>query len=351
MQNLLSRLAALDPAVADDVRVIAYFDDLTASRAGLDGLTRAAAVLAGCTAGVSVPTRQIQLRIDSDGRRVEPKGPDSNCVVLHLDTSDPPPLVWLERRGGLHANDAMILERFAAGVRGVLDRTATTGRNSRGAHVEVLLIDRASDTTRSDAAHRLGLDDQKWRVIATPGHVDAPAVLVRRHAFFGGVRASIVDADQEAFDDSSAQLRAGIGPAGRVNDLPAGWRAAQLALLLTAEGTPTDPGPRQVRSEELGALALLAELPRESLAGLPDMQILRDATRLGPWVLATADAIATHGTARQAATALHIHHSTLAERIRRLEPEMGFALETPAGRLRLHLALVVLRWWRNTHSQ
>lgn len=52
MQELIGRLSALDPEAENDVRVIAYFDALAESRAGLDGHIRGAAVLSGCSAGL-----------------------------------------------------------------------------------------------------------------------------------------------------------------------------------------------------------------------------------------------------------------------------------------------------------
>ena len=44
------RLAALDPDAGAALRVIAYFDKLTETGAGLEAIVRGAAVLAGCPA-------------------------------------------------------------------------------------------------------------------------------------------------------------------------------------------------------------------------------------------------------------------------------------------------------------
>ncbi|WP_440107134.1 helix-turn-helix domain-containing protein [Streptosporangium sp. H16] len=46
---------------------------------------------------------------------------------------------------------------------------------------------------------------------------------------------------------------------------------------------------------------------------------------------------------RQAAVAVHLHHSSLAARIARAEAVLGFSLADSAGRLRAHLAMRLVR--------
>ncbi|WP_218938451.1 helix-turn-helix domain-containing protein [Modestobacter altitudinis] len=73
------------------------------------------------------------------------------------------------------------------------------------------------------------------------------------------------------------------------------------------------------------------------------MSALEHAATNGPWALATLDAIATATSLRDAARALHVHHSTLQDRLLHAETALGCGVRDPAGRLRLQLALVPRR--------
>ncbi|HEY5881431.1 MAG TPA: helix-turn-helix domain-containing protein [Nakamurella sp.] len=76
------------------------------------------------------------------------------------------------------------------------------------------------------------------------------------------------------------------------------------------------------------------------------MSTLERAGSAAPWLLTTLDAVAGAPSLRSAATALHMHHSTLQERIGQAERMIGWAIGDPAGRLRLQLALVLRRLHR-----
>src|SRR6185436_10952538 len=112
--------------------------------------------------------------------------------------------------------------------------------------------------------------------------------------------------------------RAGIGPAVAPAELPVSYAAARVALRFAADGTAEDPGPAVVRYEELGGLALLAEMPDS--ADVPDLHAFADAASL-----------------RGAATALRLHHSTFQDRIAQAEHLLGWPVRDPHGRLRLQL--------------
>nr|WP_276508375.1 helix-turn-helix domain-containing protein [Modestobacter muralis] len=71
------------------------------------------------------------------------------------------------------------------------------------------------------------------------------------------------------------------------------------------------------------------------------------AAATGPWVLATLDAVATSSSLRDAARTLHVHHSTLQDRLQHAEAALGWDVHSPAGRLRLQLALVLHRAGRS----
>ncbi|MEV0909840.1 helix-turn-helix domain-containing protein [Streptomyces hokutonensis] len=75
----------------------------------------------------------------------------------------------------------------------------------------------------------------------------------------------------------------------------------------------------------------------------PDVHVIEAAARIAPWVLRTLMELTLHSSVRPAAAALHIHHSTLQDRLATIEHELGWSVRTPAGRLRVQLALAVRR--------
>jgi len=330
VKELAGRLTALDPDAGAAVRVIAYFDRLLETRAGLEALVRGAAVLAGCPARLADEKRGVHIRVDADGRRADDEGPADPAWLSAPLTPDGPPALWLEREGPAGVVDAMVLERAAASIRAVLDRTrgsAPADAAGDQAFVEVLLDASASETARLHAARRLGL---------------RPGVPARVVALAGG-QALIQSVPPSGAASPPGGPRAGVGPAVPLLDLPASWSAALVALRLTAEGTEQDPGPRVVHADQMGGLAVLAAAIGPGSDPIPDVHALDRAAAAAPWMLATLDAVASQSSLRTAATALHMHHSTLQDRLAHAEQVLGWSVHGPQGRLRLQLALALRR--------
>ncbi|MFJ7074041.1 helix-turn-helix domain-containing protein [Streptomyces sp. NPDC098781] len=324
MKELAGRLTALDPDAGAAVRVIAYFDRLAETRAGLETLVRGAAVLAGVPARLVDADRRVHVRVEPDGTRQESgTAPDPAWPSVALMPGGAPAL-WLERAEQAEPSvvDAVILERAAGVIRLVLDRTRGKAPADDPALVETVLDATATESARLHAARRLGLDT------AAPARVLAPS----------DGRPRIVAAQ------SAAELpvgRVGVGPAVPVLDLPRSWSEARVALRFTAEGTTQDPGPRVVHAAELGGIALLADLVTPGAEPPPDVQALEAAASATPWLLGTLHAVAGTASLRAAAVEINVHHSTLQERLTQAEHLLGWPLRTPQGRFRLGLALAM----------
>ncbi|WP_105969685.1 helix-turn-helix domain-containing protein [Streptomyces geranii] len=340
MKELAGRLTALDPDAGAAVRVIAYFDRLAEHRAGLEALVRGAAVLAGCPARLADAGRRVHLRVDTDGRRRDTDQPPDPAWPSAPLAPDGAPALWLERTGTPTVVDAVVLERAAAAIRLVLDRTrgrAPAARADDPALVETLLDATAPEPVRLHAARSLGLDP------TAPARVIAPSDGPPR------ILPTEPDAPPRAHGrQPSADLthphppgRAGVGPAVPVLDLPASWAAARTALRFTAEGTPHSPGPRIVYADQLGGIGLLAELVVPGADPPPDVQALEAAVADAPWMLATLHAVASTASLRSAAVEVNVHHSTLQDRLGHAEVLLGWPVRTPQGRLRLQLALTL----------
>lgn len=324
MKELAGRLTALDPDAGAAVRVIAYFDRLAESRAGLEALVRGAAVLAGVPARLVDADRRVSVRVEADGTRRESEVPPDPAWPSAALTPGGAPALWLERAAAAEPSvvDAVILERAAGAVRLVLDRTRGRAPADDPALVETVLDARAPEAARLHAARRLGLDP------AAPARVLAPL----------DGRPRIVPAHPEP---GAPDGRVGVGPAVPVLDLPRSWSQALVALRFTAEGTAQDPGPGVVHADDLGGIALLADLVVPGAEPPPDVQALEAAAAAAPWLLATLHAVASTVSLRAAAAEINVHHSTLQERLAHAEHLLGWQLRTPQGRFRLGLALTM----------
>jgi hypothetical protein len=231
--------------------------------------------------------------------------------------------LWLERDDAPQPIDAMVLERAAAAIGSARQRSrGRAGRDWDAVDVATLLDSGSPAPDRAAAAQRLSL---------------SPASRVRAVASSGGTRIESADHPVDAHE------RAGIGPIGSPDQLPGSAAAARLALRLTAEGTPADPGPRVVHAQDAGGLLVLASAVGPGTPPHADVGVLEHAARGNPWLLATLVAVAEQQSLRAAAAALHVHHSTLQDRIAHAERLLGWSIGDPAGRLRLQLALVLRR--------
>lgn len=125
---------------------------------------------------------------------------------------------------------------------------------------------------------------------------------------------------------------------------PARWRSARIALRFATPRAPV------VHAADLGALALLADrLDPADLAAEPDVRALDTlaAEPHGAELLDVLAALCATHSIRQAAAAVNRHHSTIPARLTHAESVLGFPLDSPDGRFRLRLALV-LRTLRDT---
>ncbi|MEU1520347.1 helix-turn-helix domain-containing protein [Streptomyces sp. NPDC005811] len=330
MKELAGRLTAVDPDAGAAVRVIAYFDRLAEARAGVEALVRGAAVLAGVPARLVDADRRVRVRVEADGtRRDSELPPDPQWPSASL-TPEGPPALWLERAGAAPSVvDAVILERAAGAARLVLDRTRGRAPLDDPALVETVLDATAGEPARLHAARRLGLDP----------HAAARAVAVPSG------RPRVIPAEGPVTE--AAGPRTGVGLAVPVLELPRSWAAARTALRFTAEGTAQDPGPRVVYADELGGIALLAEVVLPGAEPPPDVQALEAAAADAPWLLTTLYAVVATASLRAAAAEANVHHSTLQDRLTHAEHLLGWPVRTPQGRLRLHLALTTRRLTRS----
>ncbi|MGW4486671.1 helix-turn-helix domain-containing protein [Amycolatopsis sp. NPDC004368] len=365
MKGLLLRLSAVDSDAEAAVRVIAYFDELVARRATIADLVRATAALAECVAGLRRGTEPV-VRFRPDGTRAAGTESDARLVA-----SAPGGEVWLERDGDPGPLDDLVLERFAIATR-LLGPAPRAPRPDPAdpALVELVLGERAAEEDRSRALVLLGLDAARpVRVVAVgtddgrdPGAA-AVGLMARggtalgaRVAVVGEVAAvvlqpregpaTVVESLRNALSArareraASGTVRVGVGDAVTGLEARRSWLQARLAERFAVP--TTEP---LVVHENLGSLTLLAEIPAEHLRVQPDVRAL---AALAAADLEALEAFCRTGSLRQAAVALHRHHSSVATRLAHAQDALGWPLDDPAGRFRARLALLAHRLARRT---
>lgn len=340
MQGLLLRLSTLDADAESAVRVIAYFDSLVRDHVSVPVLLAATARLAQCPAGLFDAATGRRTRTSQEGAVDTPATSPGKVRELSSGLG----AVWMEREGLAHGLDEIVLERFAAAAEVTLERAAALAREGQDpALVELALSAETGEAERSRALRLLGFAP------STP--LQALAFALPDLGLAAGLRAMGRQARAARIGDTQAVLvattmgadlpegsRVGIGPELPGSHAAESWTKARTALRFTG------PHDRVVRWTELGALALFADLPGAAVSELADVRAM---ARLDEEYLAAVRALCSAGSVRGAATAVHLHHSSLAGRIARAESVLGFSLADSAGRLRAHLALALVRLQSN----
>jgi PucR-like helix-turn-helix protein len=368
VRGLLRRLSALDPGAESAVRIIDFFDGLTRNRADHEALVRAAAGLADCPTGLRDNGGKVLAYFDATGRPVATSPPEDGLVERRFGSSASGGTVWLERPNGAEPLDEMVLERMAVAADIILDRRRGNTGPARDDPllIRTLVNARSRDVDKTDAARVMGLTGDVIVLAARLVARDSQRLLrIARsleHDVGRPVRAAAIDETTAAFvvDGAAADAlgnalerslaagdRVGAGPRRRPHEAHLSWRAANQALVFAASSGSVQRAPRSsvVHSNDIGPLLPLASLPRADLAGVPDVIALQclAESRAGRDVIATLECLVSAGSLRQVSTAMHMHHSSIANRIRRAEIALGYGLHSQDGIFRARLALEMWR--------
>jgi hypothetical protein len=340
MEALVERLSHLDTQAEGAIRVVMFYDTLIQRRVDLPALARASAALAECVTGIRLHGTGRTIRVGPDGRQASaPAPPASTTVPITLDEEEIG-TAWLERPGPPGPLDHLLLDRLAIAAAAVVERYGPARTTMADPALVELAISADSDqAARARALRLLGFAaDLPIRVAAVRsqlpldqvGGLVCPARPVKAAPLAGVGVLLATTVDPARFP---AGVRAGIALAERPDR---SWRQARTALRFT---TPRQP---VLHYTDLGALALLAEVPRDTARDNPDVAAI--ARMAGnPDDLETLDAWCATGSLRRAAELLHLHHSSVARRLEQLAKTLGIDLTEPTGLLRASLALTAWR--------
>ncbi|MFG2330868.1 PucR family transcriptional regulator [Streptomyces sp. NPDC048604] len=340
MEALAVRLSGLDPYVDGAFRIVAFYDTLMRRRVDLPALARSSAGLAECVAGIRLHGTGRAIRIAPEGTPAAgPAGPASTTTPVTLDDEEIG-TVWLERPGPPGPLDEVLLDRLALAAAAAVERYGPARTTMADPALVELVVSAGSDeAARARALRLLGFAaDRPVHVVAVRSELPldrigglicaSRPVKAAPLADVGVILAAAVDAGR-----FPAGVRAGIGDDGAPHRA---WRQARAALRFT--------GPREpvVRYADLGALALLDEIPEAACRDNADVAAVARIAAHGD-DLETLEAYCVTGSLRRAADLLHLHHSSVARRIDALGRALGVDLTEPAGLTRARLALSIWR--------
>lgn len=351
MEALALRVSGLDPYVDGAIRVVAFYDTLMRRRVDLPALARASAGLAECVAGIRLHGSGRAIRFTPLGTEatVSPRPVSTTASVL-LDEEEIG-TVWLERAGAPHQLDEILLDRLAIAVAAAVERYGPARTTMADpALVELAVAAGTDEVARARALRLLGFAaGAPLHVVAVRSAVPldrvgarvCPGGLVKAASLAGpceGTGVLLATAvDRDGFPEG---VRAGLAVAGPeapgAEALDTSWRRARTALRFTTAREPV------VRYAELGALALLAEVPDAAARANPDVAALARIAG-NPEDLGTLDAYCATGSLRRAADLLHLHHSSVSRRLDQLSRTLGLDLTDPTGLTRARLALTAWR--------
>ena len=340
MEALAVRLSQLDSEAEGALRVVMFYDTLMRRRVDLPALMRASAGLAECVAGIRLGGTGRAIRVSPDGTEASATPqPASTTVPITLDGEEIG-TVWLERPSPPVSLDELLLERLAIAAAAVVERYGPARTTMADpALVELVISADSDEAARARALRLLGFAAHlPVRVIAVRsqlpldqvGILVCPARPVKAApiAGVGVILATTVDSAR-----FPAGARAGIGAAESPDR---SWREARTALRFTTSRQPV------VHHDDLGALALLARVPRDAARDNADVAaIARMAGSAED--LQTLDAYCAAGSLRRAADLLHLHHSSVARRLEQLGKALDIELTEPTGLMRARLALTSWR--------
>lgn len=338
MEALAKRLSHLDPQVEGMFRVVLFYDTLMRRRVDLPALVRASAGLAACGVGIRVHSTGRTIRMAPDGRAaLVPPPPASSTRPIVLDDEEIG-TVWLERPGEAGPLDDAVLDRLAIATAAVLEKYGPARTTMADpALVELVVSTDTDDAARARALRLLGFAaDLPVRVAAvrSPLPLDHVAGLIcparpvkaAPLADVGVILATTIDPTR-----FPADVRAGISATGSPDR---SWPQARTALRFATTRQPV------VHHDDLGALALLAQVPEDIARDNVDVAAIAGMTTED---LDTLDAYCATGSLRRAADQLHLHHSSVSRRLDQIGKALGIDLTEPTGLLRARLAITTCR--------
>ncbi|WP_240523938.1 helix-turn-helix domain-containing protein [Gordonia polyisoprenivorans] len=353
MQGLMYRLAELDADSAGMVRIIDYFDALLRHGADVTELLRASAVLADCVVGIranGLVTRRCTPRGEWRRPLEASAATTSRDIVLDDHCIG---TVWIEGPGTALPLDEMLVDRLALTAAAII----RPHRAQSDLEQSAALLNADGAATALDACSALDVDPTlRARVVSLADptdqsdHVAHVAQRLARQLSPGRLTAVATDRDHLVvvtdLDETVAALSA--DPAARTVACGASLESDVATLhrwVGTARLAQKHCGTTNMVfcADEIGALNLLLTVAPESLSAIPDVarcDYVRQSKN-GADLLDTLRVYLQVGTLRDTAEQMHMHHSSIATRLKSLSAAVHFDVTAIENRARATAMLLV----------
>jgi hypothetical protein len=356
MEGLLRRLSDGDAEAEDALRVVLFFDRLVASRAGVADLLTSAARLIGGAAGYSpAKVGAVHESMAFDGLGEPLAAPAIKRRARAVDQRLPARgEVWIEE-AELSLSE-LILERLAIAAGIILARIGAASATLEDDPMLILIGGEADPGAVGAATRALNIrSDWQMRVLIcwSPRPQQETRRALSKWAEAAGLWRTPFTADgnylvgmvrsEDLVDEDSlpGQMLLASGPRRNVLEDAASYAGAQQAIRLTS----LQLGPKVLDYDALGPLVHIASL-RPDEAGTSELvkmfQFMMQ-TPAGRSELLALDVFCRLGGVRAASTAMHMHHSSLSNRLRNAERRLSLSVNEPQARLQVTLALQLLR--------
>jgi hypothetical protein len=369
VRTFLLQIAKSDSLAESGLKVIGYFDALVEHRATLEACVRAAAALSQCVAGLRDNASSACVRFNRRG--VLLKGPAAPTTRQDVRIGDRTVgEVWLEREEGPELLDELVVERLALAA-GVLWRVSPRPSRSTAGLIGLVISARSTPDDRDRALGLLGLSPGQPIDVAAVAGEDAEGLadglasvhqsirktlpaddqVVVRSALVGNIGIVLAQlrqrsggnavGDRQELSDVKPGLAVGTARERAVADVARAWQQAQTAARFCGRlgfGNVVD-------YDDLGSLSMLADVPQAMIESNPDVRAIAELASgsRGLKAVETLEQRLAHGSIREAAAALYLHHSSVRYRLRQAEESLGLELGEPRSRLRAELALILWR--------
>jgi hypothetical protein len=360
VRGLLNRLSSTDSSAVRGLQVIEFFDQLLSHRADAEAVARATAVLSETTAGIIFDEAGEVHVVDPSGRTLDTSGPGADALISDIIVgNDPVGRVWLERRDEAdgHEWDELIIARLALTMAALYSRSYgddTQVGLTNPALLHTLLSDHAGEAETARAARLLGFRvGQRVRVLAVHAEARVEKILPALRAAVAGATggrtvaapmtndlAVLIAAGADPRTPTPPGIAVCVGPEVAIEQCGRSWSQVRRGIrFATLRADPSD----WVLAEELGCVLALADLDPQRIMSLPDVHAVAElaGSRSGRTDMKILDQLGRRGSLREIATALHMHHSSVAYRVDRISELLGFDVRSSDGRYRARTALLL----------
>ncbi|MGH2848600.1 MAG: PucR family transcriptional regulator, partial [Thermoleophilaceae bacterium] len=137
-------------------------------------------------------------------------------------------------------------------------------------------------------------------------------------------------------------VHAGVSEPAEVRDLAGAWEQAREALALRRMA---GGGGRLAFFRDLGPLHLLAQVPRDEVLACGLFQRLAGSLSQhgSPSDIDVLEVYLSEGTLRRAAARVYLHHTSIENRLKRIQEDLDVDLRDPVARFEVNVVLKVLR--------